>query len=348
MHSNTNSRTVEWFDDETFLAESNKMKFDDVSKIIIYISAWIANIQISDYFWVTIENKPLPSTVHQKNQKNFTRNTIPSPSSLEISDRNEPDAPDFWTEKEKEEKTFEQRRDIIYESCVRVYTYIDVTAFTAAESYLRWAKSHPGDPSSRARSALGMCVCTCAVQAARVNLPPPTARAREPKPAVCKCIAGIFTPERCTPFPAKHSLASFGIFIISPPPPLPFRPPFPLHPSTNTWRARSHRATVILHRAERALVISRVFFFFFFSFFLSSPASTRFLFCFLKKRAAIQRSSGTSQRNEVRREREIVATSSRKYEKILQRAREWNRTWGLWIRWNLIKLNCFTIETDCY
>lgn len=138
------------------------MKFDDVSKIIIYIyiSAWIANIQISDYFWVTIENKPLPSTVHQKNQKNFTRNTIPSPSSLEISDRNEPDAPDFWTEKENEEKTFEQRRDIIYESYVRVYTYIDVTAFTAAESYLRWAKSHPGDPSSRARSALGMCVCS--------------------------------------------------------------------------------------------------------------------------------------------------------------------------------------------
>lgn len=248
----------------------------------------------------------------------------------------------IFEQKRKTRKKLSNSAVTSFTKAAYVYTYIDVTAFTAAESYLRWAKSHPGDPSSRARSALGMCVCTCAVQAARANLPPPTARAREPKPAVCKCIAGIFTPERCTPFPAKHSLASFGIFIISPPPPLPFRPPFPLHPSTNTWRARSHRATVILHRAERALVISRVFFFFFFSFFLSS---TRFLFCFLKKRAAIQRSSGTSQRNEVRREREIVATSSRKYEKILQRAREWNRTWGLW---NLIKLNCFTIETNCY
>lgn len=77
-------------------------------------------------------------------------------------------------------------------------------------------------------------------------------RAREnPSRPYANASLAFLRQKRCTPFPAKHSLASFGIFIIPPPPPLPFRPPFPLHPSTNTWRARSHRATVILHRSAR-------------------------------------------------------------------------------------------------
>lgn len=96
------------------------------------------------------------------------------------------------------------------------------------------------------------------------------------------------------------------------------RPPFPTHRTRDAPR---------WFYTERAFVISRVFFFFFLSFFLLLPSSL--LFCSFEKtnsNATFFGDLATKRGQERKREREIVATSSRKEEKIRTSAERENET----------------------
>lgn len=96
------------------------------------------------------------------------------------------------------------------------------------------------------------------------------------------------------------------------------RPPFPTHRTRDAPR---------WFYTERAFVISRVFFFFFLSFFLLLPSSL--LFCSFEKtnsNATFFGDLATKRGQEREREREIVATSSRKEEKIRTSAERENET----------------------
>lgn len=113
------------------------------------------------------------------------------------------------------------------------------------------------------------------------------------------------------------------------------RPPFPTHRTRDAPR---------WFYTERAFVISRVFFFFFLSFFLLLPSSL--LFCsFEKTNSNVLRGPRNETRSgEREREREIVATSSRKEEKIRTSAGERMKPYlRSRIRRNLIILGYFFI-----
>lgn len=128
---------------------------------------------------------------------------------FEISNRNEPDDVPVKKKKRKKKLSNSLVTSFTEAARARVYTYRRNCIYP--ESYLRWAKSHWG--ILRAGSDLGIaCAPTFSSSS---NLSPPTAEPARIQAGRMQ-IAGIFTPERCTPFPAKHPLASFGIFIISP------------------------------------------------------------------------------------------------------------------------------------
>ena len=114
------------------------------------------------------------------------------------------------------------------------------------------------------------------------------------------------------------------------------RPPFPTHRTRDAPR---------WFYTERAFVISRVFFFFFLSFFLLLPSSL--LFCSFEKtnsNATFFGDLATKRGQEREREREIVATSSRKEEKIRTSAGERMKPYlRSRIRRNLIILGYFFI-----
>lgn len=186
----------------------------------------------------------------------------------------------------------------------RVYTYRRNCIYP--ESYLRWAKSHWG--ILRAGSDLGIaCAPTFSSSS---NLSPPTA-----EPA--RIQAGRMQMHRWhfyarTVYTAKHPLASFGIFIIS--------------PTSFSYTPNAWRATVILHRA-RVRNFARIFLFL--PFFLSSSPLLSLVLFFRKNEQQCNVLRGP--RNETRsgereREREIVATSSRKEEKIRTSAERENET----------------------
>lgn len=180
-----------------------------------------------------------------------------------------------------------------------------------------------GDPPRWKR--LGNSLCT--------NLSPPR-RTNPSRPYANASLAflrqnGVHRFPLSTLSRASAFLSSLHLFLSD----LLFRPLY-------TWRVRSHRTTVILHRA-RVPNFARIFLSLPLFLLLSFPPPP-FLFCFFEKQYNVLRG-----RNEVRRvnerEREIVVTSSRKGEKIRTRRGE-NET-VLEIRRNLVLVY---ISNDCF
>lgn len=180
-----------------------------------------------------------------------------------------------------------------------------------------------GDPPRWKR--LGNSLCT--------NLSPPR-RTNPSRPYANASLAflrqnGVHRFPLSTLSRASAFLSSLHLFLSD----LLFRPLY-------TWRVRSHRTTVILHRA-RVRNFARIFLSLPLFLLLSFPPPP-FLFCFFEKQYNVLRG-----RNEVRRvnerEREIVVTSSRKGEKIRTRRGE-NET-VLEIRRNLVLVY---ISNDCF